>query len=94
MACGENIHLSICCDVFNSANAPGVSAPQPFGLEPEMVLSFVKQILRSGKVISFDISEVSPRFDHDDNTAKLAAVIIYAVLNTLAEEYNNGTFIK
>ena len=28
--------------------------------------------------------EVSPRFDSDDNTAKLAAVFVYALVNTLA----------
>jgi len=81
----ENIHLTLCTDVFNSAFAPGVSAPQPFGLDPEILLTFVKQVLNSGKVILFDIAEVSPRFDHDNNTAKLAAVIIYSSMNVLIE---------
>lgn len=39
---------------------------------------------QNNKVICFDISEVSPRFDLDNNTAKLAAVIIYAILNVLS----------
>ncbi|MEN8222427.1 MAG: formimidoylglutamase [Acidobacteriota bacterium] len=85
----EHIHLTLCCDVFNSAFAPGVSAPQPFGLDPEIVLTLIKQILRSGRVVSFDIAEVSPRFDHDNITAKLAAVIIYAVLNTMIDKYQH-----
>ncbi len=79
----EHVYLTICSDVFNSANAPGVSALQPFGLDPEVGLKFIKQILQTGKVIGFDIAEVSPRFDHDNHTAKLAAVIIFAVINTL-----------
>jgi formiminoglutamase len=79
------IYLTLCADVFSSAYAPGVSAPQPFGLHPEKVVRPVKHILRSGKVIGFDIAEVSPRFDEDNRTAKLAAVMIFAVINTLTE---------
>ena len=76
----NHLYVTICSDVFNSAYAPGVSAPQPFGLDPETVLKFIKYVFRSNKVIAFDIAEVSPRFDHDNNTAKLAAVIIYAII--------------
>ena len=81
----DYIYLTICADVFSSAYAPGVSAPQPFGLHPEIVLRLVKHILGSGKVIGFDIAEVSPRFDEDNRTAKLAAIIIFALINTLSE---------
>jgi formiminoglutamase len=35
--------------------------------------------------VSFDFAEVSPRFDSDDNTAKLAAVFVYALVNALAQ---------
>ncbi|NQT62822.1 MAG: formimidoylglutamase [Candidatus Marinimicrobia bacterium] len=81
----NHVYVTICSDVFNSAYAPGVSAPQPFGLDPETVLIFIKHIFKTNKVISLDIAEVSPRFDHDNNTAKLAAVIIYAIINVLSE---------
>ena len=81
----ENIYLSLCSDVFNSAFAPGVSSLQPFGLNPEIVIKFLKEILKSNKVISFDIAEVSPRFNHDKRTAKLAAIIVYAMINGLIE---------
>lgn len=79
----EYIYLTLCSDVFNSAFSPGVSSLQPFGLDPELVLIFIKEILKSKKVISFDIAEVSPRFDHDKRTAKLASIIIYALINSL-----------
>ncbi len=81
----DHIYLTICSDVFSSAFAPGVSAPQPFGLSPDVVVRFVKEIITYKKVISFDIAEVSPRFDHDNQTSKLAAVIIYAAINTYFE---------
>ena len=79
----DQIYLTVCSDVFSSAFAPGVSSPQPLGLHPEIVLKFIKHIVRTGKVKSFDIAEVSPRFDNDNQTAKLASIIAYAVINTM-----------
>lgn len=81
----DHIYITVCADVFSSAFAPGVSAPQPLGLDPEKGLIFLKYILRSNKAISFDIAEVSPRFDQDDTTANLASIIIFTVINTLSK---------
>ena len=47
----ERIYLTVCADVFSSAFAPGVSAPQPLGLDPEDVLKYIKHIIRTNKVI-------------------------------------------
>ena len=49
------------------------------------MLYFVKAILRTRKVKSLDIAEVSPRYDDDNQTAKLAAVVLYSMLNVLGE---------
>ncbi len=81
----KHIYVTICSDLFNSAVAPGVSAMQPFGMNPEVVLNFIKQIIKSNKVISIDIAEVSPRFDQDNRTAKLAAIVIYGMINAFIE---------
>lgn len=81
----DYIYITICSDVFSSAFAPGVSSPQPFGMDPELLITIFKHILKfRDKVISFDISEVSPRFDSDNRTAKLAAIIIFALINNLS----------
>lgn len=79
----DDIYLTICTDVISAAYAPGVSASQPFGLHPEIILKLIKHILKSGKVIGFDFAEVAPRFDTDNRTAKLVAVNIYAMINTM-----------
>ena len=78
-------YMTICTDVFSAAFAPGVSATQALGLEPEVVLPIIKHILRTRKVRGFDICEISPRFDQDDTTAKLGAVIIFTVVNTMCK---------
>jgi len=81
----KKIYLTLCMDVFSSAFAPGVSAPQPFGLHPEIGLVLIKHIVKSGKMVGFDIAEISPRFDEDNRTAKLGAIIIFALVNTLGD---------
>lgn len=86
------IYLTLCSDVLSAAHAPGVSAVQPFGLEPDIVLQLIKSIIASGKLCSIDIAEVSPRFDADNRTAKLVAVYIYAVVNSLVELKLNQSY--
>ena len=85
----DHIYLTVCSDGFSSAYAPGVSSPQPFGMNPEIVIQLVKYIIKSGKTISMDIAEVSPRFDDDNQTAKLASVVVYAVINTILNPEEN-----
>lgn len=77
----EIIYLSLCLDVFASAFAPGVSAAQPLGLYPWHVIPLLRQLASSGKVISYDVAELSPCHDIDNTTAKLAAMLIYECIH-------------
>jgi formiminoglutamase len=77
----DYLYLSLCLDVFAESYAPGVSAPQPLGLTPWQVLPLLKYILQTGKVISFDIAELSPPYDHEQKTARLAAATLAELLN-------------
>lgn len=78
----DYIYLSICLDVFAECFAPGVSAPQPLGITPWQALPLLKYIMQSGKVVGFDIAELSPPLDQEQKTARLAALIIAELLNT------------
>jgi formiminoglutamase len=77
----EMVYVSLCMDVFSAAFAPGVSANQPLGLYPWHVIPLLRQLAASGKVIGYDIAELSPRYDVDHRTAKLAAVLIFELLH-------------
>lgn len=81
----EASYITVCTDVFSSAFAPGVSAPQSLGLDPEIVLPIIKHILRTRKVRGLDICEISPRFDQDNTTANLGATIAFAAVNTICK---------
>jgi len=84
----DNIHLSICMDVFAQNIASGVSAPQPFGLSIEKFLKFFYYIAASGKIVSFDIAEVSPPLDNNNQTSALAAHIIFRLIDKTAPKLN------
>ena len=84
----SSAYITVCTDVFSSAFAPGVSATQSLGLDPETVLPIIKHILRTRKVKGFDICEISPRFDQDNTTANLGAVVIFAVIDTICRLQN------
>lgn len=77
----EIVYVSLCLDVFASPYAPGVSETQPLGLHPWHIIPLIRQLAASGKVISYDIAEMSPRYDIDQSTAKLAAAIIYELIH-------------
>lgn len=81
----DSAYITVCTDIFSAAFAPGVSAAQALGVNPEVTLPIMKRILKTGKVRGFDICEISPRFDQDNATANMGAVIIFAVVNTLCK---------
>lgn len=81
----DYIYLSLDLDVLAAAHAPGVSSPTPFGVEPWIIKQILQEIGRSGKLLSFDVAELSPAFDQDDRTAKLAAHQIFYLVESLSD---------
>lgn len=77
------IYVTFCLDVLAAAFAPGVSAPSALGVLPDICCELLGHLVRSKKVLSFDVAELSPSFDQDGRTAKLAAALIFEVVNLL-----------
>ncbi|MEG0366234.1 MAG: formimidoylglutamase [Coprobacillus sp.] len=82
----DYIYVSVCADVFSSPYAPGVSSPQPLGIHPEKFLRLLKYIIKTKKMVAFDIAEISPPLDSSNATASLGGLIIYSLINALANE--------
>ncbi len=70
--------ISLDMDVFAQAVAPGVSAPQAFGLDPRLVLQIVREF--GPRIQHFGIYETNPRYDRDGATSRLAAKFIHEFL--------------
>lgn len=75
----DKVCITLDLDVFSAGVAPGVSAANPYGALPHHIKPLLKEILKSDKLVSFDVAEMSPKYD-DGRTAKLAASFIYDVV--------------
>ncbi|SDN75584.1 formiminoglutamase [Psychrobacillus sp. OK028] len=72
--------VTLCMDVLNAAEAPGVSAPSPFGLSAIKVRDILRQMVSHKNTVSFSICEVNPSLDINNQTAKLGAYFINEVI--------------
>lgn len=78
------IYLTLDMDVFAAPFAPGVSALSYNGIHPDSVFfECLKLLIKSNKVVSLDIAETNPSLDIDKRTIKLAASILFEVVETL-----------
>lgn len=72
-------------DAVDQAYAPGVSAPATNGLTPNLWLHAAKMAGKNRNVTSFDIVELNPQYDRDNQTARLAALTIWNFILGLTE---------
>lgn len=79
----DAIYVTVCLDVFDSAYAPGVSAPSPQGLQPWQVIPLLIQLAQSRKIKAMDIVELSPELDEHNRTAQLAATLASYTIENL-----------
>ena len=75
----EYLYITIDMDGFASAFAPGVSAASPLGYDTDVVMASLSTLFETKKVIAVDIAETNPRYDRDDQTAKLAAGLMHHI---------------
>jgi arginase family enzyme len=76
----DSIMVTMDMDVVFQADAPGVSAPNASGVGREDWLKLAYGFGNHPKVTSFDLSEVNPQFDRDNQTVKLAALTVWYFL--------------
>ncbi|GHA62670.1 formimidoylglutamase [Photobacterium aphoticum] len=81
----DYLYLTIDLDVFPAAVAPGVSAPAARGVPLDIIEALLIPIVEASasdgekKLLVFDIAEYNPRFDIDNQTARLAARLAWWV---------------
>ncbi len=77
------VYLTIDIDGFSSLYAPGVSASSPMGFSIDIALYTIQQICNANKLVSVDLVELNPTYDIDNTTARLAARLVYQILQQL-----------
>jgi len=83
----RKVYLSIDFDVLDPAYAPGVSTPEPFGLEPDDVIKVIKTF--ADRIVGFDLVEVCPPYDFG-NTSILAAKVIRIAIAEIWKALKSG----
>ena len=80
----NHLYLSIDIDVLDPAHAPGTGTPEIAGMTSREMVNVIRGL--SGlKLISADVVEVSPAYDHAEVTSLAAATIIYELTNLFAK---------
>lgn len=78
------VYLSFDMDCVRASDAPGVSAPAPIGFLAEEAYELSVAAGLSKNIRMFDIVEVSPPYDVDGRTARLAARMVAGFLAGVA----------
>jgi len=78
------IYVTIDADVVRMADVPGVSAPNPAGLDGGEVIACARLAGSSPEVSSLDLVEINPRYDQDGQTARWGALVVWNFLVGLA----------
>ncbi len=73
------LYLTVCLDALPASVAPGVSAPSACGIELKVVEALIDTAKATRKLKLADIAELSPAFDPDGRTARVAARIAWRV---------------
>ena len=74
---GTAVLLTLDMDVVDQSEAPGVSAPCISGLPKSLLLETARAAGANSNVLSMDLVEVNPFFDRDDQTSRLAALVVW-----------------
>ena len=75
---GKKVYLSIDMDVFDPSEAPGVSTPEPGGLDYFNIEEIIQNICQSCHIVGCDLVEVTP-IPGNNITEFLAAKILYKI---------------
>ena len=76
------VYVSVDIDVLDPAHAPGTGTPEAGGLTSRELLGIIRG-LAGADVVSADIVEVSPAYDHAELTAIAAAHVAYELLSVI-----------
>jgi len=74
---GRPVYVTIDIDVLDPAHAPGTGTVDAGGITSRELLASIHAIAASGvNVVGFDLVEVSPVYDHSDQTASTASKLL------------------
>ena len=79
-------YVSFNMNIMDASAAPGVTTPEPAGLESREMMTVASMLGRRGSPSIIEISELSPVFDVSGTTSKLAACVVLRMMAAEAKE--------
>lgn len=79
----QPVYISVDIDVLDPAHAPGTGTPEAGGMTSRELLGVIRGVARL-PIVSADIVEVSPAYDHAEITGIAAAHVAYELLSVMA----------
>lgn len=83
LALSPRCYVTLDMDAFDPALAPGVSSPEPDGLDYREVRRLLRETAERTQVVAFDVMETNPMLDPGGNTAYLAALATLEFLGAI-----------
>jgi agmatinase len=80
----DALYVSVDIDVLDPGFAPGTGTPEPGGMTPADLLRAVRLLATTANVVALDVVEVSPPYDHAEQTINNAHRVIFEVLAGIA----------
>ena len=90
----DSIYLSIDVDVVDPGLAPGTGTPEPGGLMTRELLRAIRRIVAAVDLAGMDIVEVSPPYDHAEQTAMIANRAALEAISALAVKRRDGATVR
>lgn len=87
----DKLYISIDIDSIDPAYAPGTGTPEPGGIVALDLMHAVRQLAERFDIVGMDIVEVSPVYDHADNTVNVANRLFMECLAGLAAKRRAAT---
>jgi agmatinase len=80
----DALYVSVDIDVLDPGFAPGTGTPEPGGMTPADLLRAVRLLATTANVVALDVVEVSPPYDHAEQTINNAHRVIFETLAGIA----------
>ena len=79
----DSYYVTIDIDVIDPSLAPGTGTPAPGGFTYFQLRDLLRAVASRGRVVGFDLTEVSPPNDFQDTTSRLAAHVVMEFLGAV-----------
>ena len=83
----DNVYLTIDLDGFDPSVVPSTGTPLPGGLGWYQVIDFLELLIKTKKIVGFDVVELCPN-PAEKSSDVLAAVLVYKII-TMMEVFKN-----